>query len=232
MSPKLCHEPMGASGSCSLSPLPPAESATSALSLQGLCLLLGAGWLSPGGMCWKMWPSQNWGARGEEAARGSGVRLALNPQKSPYLEQCSIHLLISPLALISLLVLLPQCCFRAGRGEGSEGAAQEGAGSPEHACAGDAPTSQGQLCLVLLGSGPAHPSKGSRVSSGLGPWLRGVFQAGGWRSSAKISSLLPSHLLARASSDTQTEHPPNAKSSSQEPKEGEGNVVLCWLGAP
>lgn len=56
-------------------------------------------------------------------ARGSGVRLALNPQKSPYLEKCSIRLLISPFALISLLV-----CAAAVLLSGREGEAEEGAG--------------------------------------------------------------------------------------------------------
>lgn len=168
-------------------------------------------------------------ARGEEAARGSGVRLALNPQKSPYLEQCSIHLLISPLALISLLVLLPQCCFRGGR---EEGAAQEGAGSPERACAGDAPTSQGQLCLVLLDSGPSHPSEGGRVSSGLGPWLVGCFQ--GKRVEEKSKNLLS---LAQPPSCQSLQrhlklgvHPrPRAEAKSQRREREEWS--LSWLGA-
>lgn len=61
------------------------------------------------------------GAGGEEAAWGSSVRLALNPQKSAYLEKCSIRLLISPFALISLLV-----CAAAVLLSGREGEAEEG----------------------------------------------------------------------------------------------------------
>lgn len=63
------------------------------------------------------------GAEGEEVAWGSSMRLALNPQKSPYLEKCSIRLLISPFALISLLV-----CAAAVLLSGRAGAAEEGAG--------------------------------------------------------------------------------------------------------
>lgn len=137
------------------------------------------------------------GDGGEEVARGSGMRLTLNPQKSPYLEKCSIRLLISPFALISLLV-----CAAAVLLSGREGEAEEGAGRREHACAGDAPTSQGQLCVLLLASGPLGPSAGGRLSSGLTRWLRGCFQGKRFgRVVQKASSLLPNSLLAKASSD-------------------------------
>jgi len=98
------------------------------------------------------------------------VRLALNPQKSPYLEKCSIRLLISPFALISLLV-----CAAAVLLSGREGEAEEGVGRQEHACAGDAPTSQDQLCVLLLALRPLSPSAGGRLSSGPRHWLRGCF---------------------------------------------------------
>lgn len=60
-----------------------------------------------------------WGRRGSSG--GADVRLALNPQKSPYLEKCSILLLISPFASISLLV-----CAAAVLLSGREGEAEEG----------------------------------------------------------------------------------------------------------
>lgn len=109
------------------------------------------------------------GVEREEAAWASGMRLALNPQKSPYLEKCSIRLLISPFALISLLV-----CAAAVLLSGKEGEAEEGAGRREHACARDAPTSQGQLCVLLLAS-VILPSVRGTLGSSLARWLRRCF---------------------------------------------------------
>lgn len=112
-----------------LPPLPLAKSATSGSSLQGLCFLLEADWVLlpvesgwPGGVLGRGSTAGvgDDGVGGEEVARGAGMRLALNPQKSPYLEKCSIRLLISPFALISLLVCAAAVLL-SGR-EGEEGA--------------------------------------------------------------------------------------------------------------
>lgn len=226
--------PLGinAPGCCSLSCLAPAESTTSTSSLRGLCFLLGVGWLSAGETsAGRGWPSQSWGdcARGEEATRGSSVRLALNLQKSAYLEQCSIHLLISPLALISLLVLLPQCCFRGGReGGNGRGGGREPRTRLRRRCSNfPRPTLPCPAGLRAL-----HPSEGDRVSSGLGPWLRGCFQ--GRRVEEQSKNLLsPAQLPSCQSLLRHLKlgvHPmPRAEAKSQR-RERE-MWSLSWLGA-
>lgn len=126
----------------------------------------------------------------EEVAWGSSMRLALNPQKSPYLEKCSIRLLISPFAFISLLV-----CAAAVLLSGRAGAAEEGAGRREHACAREAPTSHGQLRVLLL-----RVIRLLRGQAGLQPctWAQEVFlrQDGG---RALQTLLSPVQQLSRQS---------------------------------
>lgn len=119
------------------------------------------------------------GAGGEEAAWGSRVRLALNPQKSAYLEKCSIRLLISPFALISLLV-----CAAAVLLSGREGEAEEGGrGGGREACAEMLQLPKPNfsfplgtpLATRLAGLQAMSPSEEGRLSSSLAH----CFRAGG-----------------------------------------------------
>lgn len=113
---------------------------------------------------------------------GSDVRLALNPQKSPYLEKCSILLLISAFASISLLV-----CAAAVLLSGREGEAEEaGERTPVLRMLGMSPS---QIC-ILLGATSCNPLASSTpcwacwaAASHVGS--RDVFEVGGWKSNSE-----------------------------------------------
>lgn len=125
--PKGANQPRQSNsiGGCQLSSLPPAGSATSISSCKVPAVppMVGPGWVTP--LLEKMCDQdvsmgqRCWGRRGSSG--GSDVRLALNPQKSPYLEKCSILLLISPFASISLLVCAAAVLLLGREGEAEEG---------------------------------------------------------------------------------------------------------------
>lgn len=140
-------------GECQLSSLPPAGRATrvSTCKVPAVLPMVGPGWVTP--LLEKMCEQdvslgqRCWGERRQLG--GSDVRLALNPQKSPYLEKCSILLLISAFASISLLV-----CAAAVLLSGREGEAEEGGErTPVSRMLGMTPS---QIC-ILLGATSCNP---------------------------------------------------------------------------